>query len=112
MFDVVCLVNRIRKAGPSGRMIRGLPDASITCWTRQRPSGRMCPLGALSVPLLYNDPEHWRQRAEEARELARNMTDPHGKQAMLDIADKYERIAVRAVERMAQSGPPSPKISD
>jgi len=48
----------------------------------------------------------------EARELARNMADPRGKQAMLEIADKYERIAVRAVERMAQSVPPSPKISN
>jgi hypothetical protein len=57
----------------------------------------------VGVPLLYNDPEHWRERAAEARALADKMTDPIGKKAMLDIAEKYERLAARAVERLAQS---------
>jgi hypothetical protein len=55
------------------------------------------------VPLLYNDPEHWRKRAEEARELARKMTDPEGRDSMLEIADKYDRLAARAIERMAEN---------
>jgi hypothetical protein len=54
------------------------------------------------VPLLYNDPEHWRERAEEARGLAAKMTDAAGKNAMIEIAEKYDRLAARAVERLAQ----------
>jgi len=57
------------------------------------------------VPPLYNDPEHWRQRAEEARELSRKMTDPVGKQQMLGVAEIYERLAARAVERLTKGGP-------
>jgi hypothetical protein len=54
------------------------------------------------LPLLYNDPEHWRDRAAEARALAEKMTDVVGKQAMIEIAEKYERLAARAVERLAK----------
>ena len=44
------------------------------------------------------DPEHWyQQRAEEARQMARFMTDLPEKAAMLEIADRYERLAARAV---------------
>jgi hypothetical protein len=32
--------------------------------------------------LLYNDPEHWRQRAAEMRDIATKMTDPNGKKSM------------------------------
>ena len=52
------------------------------------------------MALLYNDPEHWRKRADEAREIAAKMTDPSGKESMLAIADKYDQLARRAVERM------------
>ena len=48
------------------------------------------------MPLLYRDPEHWRRRAEEARERARKMTDPVGRQQMLGVAEIYERLAARA----------------
>jgi hypothetical protein len=54
------------------------------------------------VPLIHNDPEHWRTRAEEARAIAQNMTDQDGKKAMLEIAAKYEAIAARALERLAK----------
>jgi len=56
------------------------------------------------VPPLYNDPEYGRQRANEARDLARRMTDPAGMAAMLEIADKYDGLARHAIERLAQSG--------
>jgi len=62
--------------------------------------------------LLYNDPEHWRQRAKEARQLALKMADPVGRSAMLEIADRYERLAVRAIERLAQGGPPNPESAN
>jgi hypothetical protein len=44
------------------------------------------------MPLIHNDPEHWRKRAEEARKLANEMTDPVGKKAMLEIAVKLTRF--------------------
>jgi hypothetical protein len=56
--------------------------------------------------LLYSDPEHWRERAAEARALADKMTDAVGRQAMIEIAEKYDRLAERALLRMARpSGP-------
>jgi hypothetical protein len=52
------------------------------------------------MSLIYNDPEHWRQRAAEARKLANDMTDAVGRQAMLEVAEKYDRVAERALERL------------
>ena len=48
----------------------------------------------------FNDPEHWRQRAKEGRDMAEQMTDKVAKQKMLEIADDYEKLAVRAAKRM------------
>jgi hypothetical protein len=39
----------------------------------------------------FNDPEHWRNRAEEARTLAGQMSDEASKQTMLRIAADHER---------------------
>jgi hypothetical protein len=55
--------------------------------------------------LSHSDPEHWRRRAEDARVLARLMTDPVGKEAMIEIANNYDRLAARALERLSQSAP-------
>ena len=41
-------------------------------------------------PHFINEPEHWRKRAEEARTLAGQMSDPQSKQAMLRIATAAE----------------------
>jgi hypothetical protein len=66
------------------------------------PAEGMCNWGeGWPVPLLYNDPEHWRERAMEARAVAEKMTDVLGKNAMMEIAEKYERLAARAFERLA-----------
>jgi hypothetical protein len=56
------------------------------------------------MPLIYNDPEHWRKRADDARELAGKITDRKGTEAMLAIADKYDELAQRALERLAAAG--------
>jgi len=74
---------------------------------------KQCPdVRGASWVCCYNDPEHWRQRAKEARQLALKMADPVGRSAMLEIADRYERLAVRAIERLAQSGPPNPESAN
>lgn len=48
------------------------------------------------MPNKVGTPEHWSARAEEARAMAANIADAAAKQAMLDIAANYEKIAKRA----------------
>ncbi len=55
------------------------------------------------MPLLFNDPSHWRERAAEARKLAAGMTDPEGRGQMLDIAKSYDKLAERALTRLSES---------
>ena len=49
----------------------------------------------------FNDPEHWRARAEEVRVLAEQMKDETTRQTMLGIARDYEKLAVRAAIGLA-----------
>jgi hypothetical protein len=51
------------------------------------------------TPELLNNAEHWRDRAEEARVHAEQLTDPVAKGMMLRIAADYDKIARRAAER-------------
>ena len=48
---------------------------------------------------IFDDPKHWRQRAEEARVLAEQMSDAASREMMLGIAKDYERLATRAEQR-------------
>jgi hypothetical protein len=43
-----------------------------------------------------HNPDYWRNRAEEARAIAVQMTDPHTKAVMLTIAQDYEKLAESA----------------
>jgi hypothetical protein len=54
------------------------------------------------VPI--NDPKHWRQRAEEARTVADEMTHPDSKRIMLRIVADYEELARRAERRLKAAG--------
>ena len=45
---------------------------------------------------LPNEPAHWRERAEEARRVAAQLSDTQAKLALLRVADEYERLAQRA----------------
>jgi hypothetical protein len=53
---------------------------------------------------FINYPAHWRQRAEEARTIAEQMSDLQSKDSMLRIAKDYERLAERAEQRKKGSG--------
>ena len=50
-----------------------------------------------------NDPQHWLDRAKEARALAETIADLEAKRMMLGIADDYERLAQRAEESSSSS---------
>jgi hypothetical protein len=52
------------------------------------------------MPTLLNNPAHWHLRAQEARLLASQLDDPEAKAATLKIAEEYDRLAVRAQQRM------------
>jgi hypothetical protein len=56
--------------------------------------------------MLSDAPEHWLQRAREAREMADAMKDPVAKAAMIAIAENYEKIAKRAEAREVGIGMP------
>jgi len=43
--------------------------------------------------------DYWRSRAEEARAVATQMTDPYTKAVMLQIAQDYEKLAAQAEQR-------------
>jgi hypothetical protein len=51
------------------------------------------------IPLL-RDPNHWRSRAQEARDLAEKIADHESKLRMLHIADEYDKLAKRAEMRV------------
>ena len=48
---------------------------------------------------LMNNSRYWQRRAERVRGYAAEMADPGSRQAMLELADSYERLAQRADER-------------
>jgi hypothetical protein len=54
------------------------------------------------MPSLADNEEHWLRRAAESRALADALDDPEMRQSMLDIADQYLKLAVRARERIEQ----------
>lgn len=49
-----------------------------------------------------DDPDYWRNRAEEARAIGVQMTNAHTKATMLAIAQDYEKLAVRAEQRLSR----------
>ena len=48
----------------------------------------------------FNDPDHWRQRAEETRILAEQISDEAEEKMILGIAADYDKLAVRAAQRL------------
>jgi hypothetical protein len=52
----------------------------------------------------FNDPAHWRSRAEEARAIAERLEIADAKRMMYEIASDYEYLAERAERRLADEG--------
>ena len=45
------------------------------------------------MPKDIEDPRYWLQRAEDFRVMAERMKDERGRQALLSVADSYDRFA-------------------
>ena len=50
-----------------------------------------------------NDPQHWRDRAEQVRTIAGSLSDGTAKETLLDIAEKYDLLAKLAGQRAARA---------
>jgi hypothetical protein len=50
------------------------------------------------MPSLLNEAVEWLDRAEQAREVAGQLADPGAKQAVIALADSFDRLA-RAAAR-------------
>jgi hypothetical protein len=50
------------------------------------------------MPSLVDEAWEWLDRAEQAREVAGQLTDQGAKQAVLNLAESYERLARAAVD--------------
>ena len=48
---------------------------------------------------ILDEPKHWLERAEEARSIADQLSDPESRRMMLRIAEDYERLANHARRR-------------
>jgi len=61
---------------------------------------------------VYDDPQYWRERADEARTTARLVSHPDMNAAMLRVAVEYDRMAHAAeqslVQMQANQGRPLP----
>jgi hypothetical protein len=56
-------------------------------------------------------PGYWRSLAERARSEASQLTDREAKMILLQIADAYERLALRAEGKTAGTARPSQKTT-
>jgi hypothetical protein len=57
------------------------------------------------APSYLDNPDYWRARADEARTQAEQMRDRWAKEALLNIADTYERLAKDAEEYIKRMKP-------
>lgn len=61
---------------------------------------------AFAMTAYVDNPARWRDRAEEARIQAEQMSDDDTKRMMLRVAEGYERMAHRAERRIAEGRTP------
>ena len=58
---------------------------------------------------LLDDPQYWKDRAEEARAKAADMKDPGNKRTMLKIAEGHERQVELLEQRVLRDSTASKK---
>src|SRR5215469_8878142 len=51
------------------------------------------------MPSILNEALEWLDRAEQAREVAGELTDPGARKAVLELAERFDRLARAAVLR-------------
>jgi len=56
------------------------------------------PLSVMSHPYINNS-NYWRERAEEARSIAKLLNDQEAKRQLLAIAARYDRLADHIKQR-------------
>jgi hypothetical protein len=90
------------------RQERGRVEALPSYWTggdaarNSFPGSARATLVSKEKVRLFDDPQHWRERADEARTTAALIRDAETKATMLRIANDYERLARRTEERLAR----------
>jgi hypothetical protein len=50
-------------------------------------------VGRTKMPSMLNEALEWLDRAEQAREVAGQLTDPGARKAVLDLAENFDRLA-------------------
>ena len=55
-------------------------------------------------PKRLDDPNHWREKAEEARAKAEDMADADARETMEHVAEEYDELADRAERQRRESG--------
>jgi hypothetical protein len=58
---------------------------------------------------LLNDPQHWRERAREARAIAQETDNPMVRRSMAQIAEEYDRVAEKAERRVLDGAGSDPE---
>jgi len=49
--------------------------------------------GRTKMPSILNEAWEWLDRAEQAREVAGQLTDPSARKAVLELAESFDRLA-------------------
>src|SRR5262245_1821986 len=93
-----CASRRFPSTNSPRRVVVSLINR-VKAWRRSASDLRRSRESNFVPPSLINDPEHWRKRADEARNLADDMKDEISKQMMLQIAADYRHLARRARAR-------------
>jgi hypothetical protein len=72
--------------------------STFCAWRLSRSDRHLEP--PLSAVSKITDLQYRRHRAQEARKLADELTDPDAKCKMLKIAEDYEKLSIQAVQRL------------
>jgi hypothetical protein len=60
------------------------------------------------MPTTIDDPKHWHDYAEEMRSTADLMKTEDARLKMLKVAEDYDKLGVRAAERLQKPRPENP----